>query len=111
MLLPFVNGDRHRHEHSKMLALFLAGCPLFVLLSISTEGLFYAAYAAVLVLWLAVETAVRGPVEKAAEKAAEEGAVYRPKMEDVRIALFFLFFVQVGFFGTGKWVLRTSERV
>jgi phosphatidylinositol glycan class N len=98
ILLPFVNGDRHQHEHSKMLALFLAACPLFVLLSISTEGLFYAAYAAVLFLWLAVETAVRGPVEK----ANEEAAVYRPRMEDVRIALFFLFFVQVGFFGTGK---------
>ena len=25
-------------------------------------------------------------------------------MDDLRIALFFLFFVQVGFFGTGKYV-------
>lgn len=28
--------------------------------------------------------------------------VYRFETDDLRIALFFLFFVQVGFFGTGK---------
>jgi hypothetical protein len=100
LLLPFVHGDAHAHAQSKLLALFLAGCPLFVLLAISTEGLFYAAYAAVLALWLAVEGAVRG-----AAADGERGEAYRPRMDDVRVALFFLFFVQVGFFGTGKWVI------
>lgn len=41
------------------------------------------------------------------EKEKSENEVkrgYVPSLEDVRIALFFLFFVQVGFFGTGKCV-------
>jgi phosphatidylinositol glycan class N len=108
------SANVHVHEQSKILSLFLAFCPLFVILSISTEGLFYVTYSTILVLWIAVETSSR-PVSQGTMKQLDSQdklrvkrtviSVYRPQADDLRIALFFLFFVQVGFFGTGKWVL------
>lgn len=105
------SANVHVHEQSKILSLFLAFCPLFVILSISTEGLFYVTYSTVLVLWIAVETSSRTDsrdTTKQLDSGEKSGAkravirVYRPQADDLRIALFFLFFVQVGFFGTGK---------
>lgn len=91
-------------------------------MSICAEGLFYVAYCATLFVWVEVEAAVRaaqlresghqtsnlvgsevGGIERNNEskkKLHEDD--YKLRMEDVRIALFFLFFVQVAFFGTGK---------
>jgi phosphatidylinositol glycan class N len=100
--LPFVRVQ-HPHYLSKLLSLCLTFCPVFVILSISTEGLFYAAYCSVLVLWVAVEAAVREPdAQPGQERKDWRHDVYRPRADDMRIALFFLFLVQVGFFGTGK---------
>ena len=42
---------------------------------------------------------------KKATNGRDQGSGWNPRglsRDDVRIALFFLFFVQVGFFGTGK---------
>jgi phosphatidylinositol glycan class N len=62
-----------------------------------------------LYLWTLVEEGARPQKAKYRTKANEDEAVYgsgwnprRLSLDDVRIALFFLFFVQVGFFGTGK---------
>lgn len=92
----------------RILSYFLAFSVCFVILSISVEGLFYAAYSVTLYVWTAVEVAVR----KARTNKSESGSraefqgsrdvVYVPQADDLRIAVFFLFFVQVGFFGTGK---------
>jgi phosphatidylinositol glycan class N len=81
-------------------------------LSISTEGLFYVSYCATLYLWTLVEEDARPEKVKyrAAAAAGDDesercGSGWNPRrlsLDDVRIALFFLFFVQVGFFGTGK---------
>jgi GPI ethanolamine phosphate transferase 1 len=60
------------------------------------------AYSSVLVLWVAVEATIRGSDAKNDRRKEMDHGVYRPRADDVRIALFFLFFVQVGFFGTGK---------
>lgn len=95
--LPFVYPVRHISPSSKILVFFLAFAVCFVILSISVEGLFYTAYAAVLVCWIEVEAVLRDG--KALE--SREGS-YRPRADDLRIAVFFLFFVQVAFFGTGK---------
>jgi hypothetical protein len=35
--------------------------------------------------------------------------MYTLEVDDVRIALFFLFFVQIAFFGTGKYVTRVGS--
>jgi len=98
-----------RTAEGRLLTYFLSFSPCFVVLSIRAEGLFYLSYCATLYLWTLVEEDVRLR-EKTREKAREkEGKYYgsrwnprRLSLDDVRIALFFLFFVQVGFFGTGN---------
>ena len=95
---------------------FLGFGPCFVILSISEEGLFYVAYSITLVHWIQVERTVRlGNRRETCQPRNEDmingkvnGKTFRRTREysfqwdDVRTALFFLFFVQVGFFGTGK---------
>jgi len=112
---------KHRSPHSKILSYFLAFSACFVILSISVEGLFFLSYSALLVVWVEVEVAIRPSLSRTgrateAERGGEGGtdgttpgktttarvACYRPRADDLRIALFFLFFVQVAFFGTGN---------
>ncbi|VDC04688.1 unnamed protein product [Peniophora sp. CBMAI 1063] len=96
--------------NAKILVYFLAFCPCFVILSIRTEGLFYVSYCGTLWLWIQTEAAVRSASpqqEKSSPRTPQEEDVlnWNPgqlMLDDVRIALFFLFFVQVGFFGTGN---------
>ncbi|KAJ7665103.1 Phosphatidylinositolglycan class N-domain-containing protein [Mycena polygramma] len=99
-ILPFLSRVRHDSPNSKLLMYFLAFGPCFVILSISVEGLFYVAYSLTLVTWIAVEKSLRGDLERI--KKSKSVQQYRFQPDDIRIALFFLFFVQVGFFGTGN---------
>lgn len=91
---------------------FLGFGPCFVILSISEEGLFYVAYSITLVNWIQVERIMRFGSRRDTRRprdrdtangnAVERTGEYAFQWDDVRTALFFLFFVQVGFFGTGK---------
>ena len=121
-LFPFVYPAKHHTPHSKILSYFLAFSACFVILSISVEGLFFLSYSALLVVWVEVEVAIRpstsrtdkptevpaegrggtSGVAMAGETKARVVAKYQPRTDDLRIALFFLFFVQVAFFGTGN---------
>lgn len=122
---------------SKLQRYFLAFGPLFVLLSISTEGLFYAAFSFTLYMWVEVEGKLFHLVEEPARKQVVTKRVTRDRGwraealsrslgedstentrpqktahianqprglvgSDVRRAVFFLFFVQVGFFGAAN---------
>ncbi|KAG9310904.1 Phosphatidylinositolglycan class N-domain-containing protein [Chiua virens] len=102
-LYPFVSHVRHSSPRSKIITFFLAFSVCFVVLSISIEGLFYSAFTCNLLLWIDVEAAIRKPLSvngPAPKNAHSDG--YHFQADDVRIALFFLFFVQVAFFGTGN---------
>jgi phosphatidylinositol glycan class N len=91
-----------RTAEGRMLTYFLSFCPCFVVLSIHAEGLFYLSYCMTLYLWTLVEEDVR---PKKPVNDRDRGSGWNPRRlnrDDVRIALFFLFFAQVGFFGTGK---------
>jgi phosphatidylinositol glycan class N len=98
-----------RTAEGRLLTYFLAFCPCFVILSISAEGLFYVSYCTTLYLWTLVEEDARPEKIKYRAMTNDDESKYgsgwnlrRLSLDDVRIALFFLFFVQVGFFGTGK---------
>jgi phosphatidylinositol glycan class N len=101
---------------------FLGFSPLFIILSISVEGLFFVSYTLTLLLWVEVERIVRAE-RRADEKvrllkkdvenhkaSVSQSLTYDFQLDDLRIALFFLFFVQVGFFGTGKYVVSRDFR-
>ncbi len=102
---------------------FLACAPCFIILSISAEGLFFVSYSATLVAWVQVERLVRSSQDSARlavvsrdSKGHRDGkstgtSHNEIQSSDSRIALYFLFFVQVGFFGPGKYVHLTVESV
>lgn len=98
--LPFISCGNHHTVFSKFLLYFLGFGPCFVILSISVEGLFYVAYSLTLVAWVMVESVVRNGSPR--PNFLKVNKVYHFREDDLRIALFFLFFVQVGFFGTGN---------
>ena len=80
------------------LTLFLGLSVCFIILSISVEGLFYCSYAATLAIWADAEAMLRDYTKTT--KARTQGTTLQ--LDDLRIAIFFLLFVQVAFFGTGK---------
>ncbi|KAF8180205.1 Phosphatidylinositolglycan class N-domain-containing protein [Pholiota molesta] len=106
-ILPFTFKSGIHTRYSKILMYFLGFGPCFVILSISVEGLFFVAYSITLIAWVQIESLLRpGLVSQKSGKPNERNfgqvAAYNFQMDDLRIALFFLFFVQVGFFGTGN---------
>ncbi|KAH9482188.1 GPI ethanolamine phosphate transferase 1 [Psilocybe cubensis] len=126
-VFPFMVRTKVHTKYSKILMYFLGFGPCFVILSISVEGLFFVAYSAVLVAWIQVEKAVRlshsGHADSISANSkgqdaskdrtgktnlAQAAVAHKFQMDDLRIALFFLFFVQVGFFGTGKLCILRS---
>ncbi|RDB20194.1 GPI ethanolamine phosphate transferase 1 [Hypsizygus marmoreus] len=98
--LPFTSRGSHHTPFSKFLVYFLGFGPCFVILSISVEGLFYVTYSAVLAAWVVIESIVRNGSSRPV--ASGQKKIYDFQPDDLRMALFFLFFVQVGFFGTGN---------
>ena len=82
--------------------LFLGFGVCFVTLSISVEGLFYLAFSITLALWIEVEAMLRSPVASTDGFDRKATKLYTYQADDLRIALFFLFFVQTAFFGIGK---------
>ncbi|KAF8439955.1 Phosphatidylinositolglycan class N-domain-containing protein [Boletus edulis BED1] len=102
-LFPFIFQVQHSSPRFKIMTCFLAFSVCFVVLSISIEGLFFSAFTCNLLLWIDVEAAVRktsGANGSMPKEVRSDG--YNFQADDVRIALFFLFFVQVAFFGTGN---------
>lgn len=98
-LIPFACGQMCLTPSSKLLLYFFGLSPCFIILSISVEGLFYVSYVANLTAWIITESIVR---KGSLHLKTEQEKIYKFKFDDLRIALFFLFFVQVGFFGIGN---------
>ncbi|KAK7059142.1 Glycosyl phosphatidyl inositol anchor synthesis [Paramarasmius palmivorus] len=99
-VLPFAAPIKHESADSKFLMHFLGLGPLFIILSISDEILFFVSYSITLYLWTEVEKSLAETTRDL--KGTQSLSTYRFKTDDVRIVLFFLFFVQVAFFGTGN---------
>lgn len=97
--IPFLLKPLHLDPQVRIQMMFLGFAVCFVLLSISVEGLFYSFFTATLHMWTEVEAALRAARPAQPNKQVEG---YHLGADDVRIAVFFLFFVQVAFFGTGK---------
>jgi phosphatidylinositol glycan class N len=70
--------------------------PIFVILSIREEGIFYTTFALLVCTWADLEPTV------ASEKPLSKHGTRSLRFDDARLALTFLFFVQVAFFGAGK---------
>ncbi|KAG0324194.1 Glycosyl phosphatidyl inositol anchor synthesis [Dissophora globulifera] len=130
--IPFVYGARSsQHYLLRMVVIYLSFAPIFILLSISYEAIFYFFLSATLLSWLMLERKIYSASEMQplsdslnAEKrtmssssaAASSGSgsssssstvsIDYPTRglspKDARPAVFFLFFINVAFFGTGN---------
>uniref|UniRef100_A0A0W0FGJ7 GPI ethanolamine phosphate transferase 1 n=1 Tax=Moniliophthora roreri TaxID=221103 RepID=A0A0W0FGJ7_MONRR len=98
--IPFLAPVQHDSADSKFLMHFLGLGPLFIILSLSDEVFFFVSYSITLYLWTEVEKSLAETIRDS--KGTTNLSTYQFKTDDVRIVLFFLFFVQVGFFGTGN---------
>ncbi|KDN39625.1 PigN-domain-containing protein [Tilletiaria anomala UBC 951] len=106
LTFPFAYGLRvdkksgnHQPPVQRIAITIFAFAPLFILLSIRDEALFFGSFALLLAAWTRIEGLLY------AERAGTSGGSRGPRLlakEDVRIALFFLFFLHVAFFGTGN---------
>ncbi|KAI9061844.1 PigN-domain-containing protein [Trametes sanguinea] len=114
---PFVAPLPRSSPHGRVLALFLGVGACFVWLAIGPEGLFHVAYSLTLCLWVEVETVLGADTHSVTKVSSSSSSsnngmqggsgrsssgAYRPRLRDLRIALFWLIFVQLGFFGNGK---------
>ncbi|KAI9710266.1 MAG: Glycosyl phosphatidyl inositol anchor synthesis [Bogoriella megaspora] len=135
--VPFLHGlEPNNHYLHRLMVIFLSFCPLFIILTISYEGLFYFVFFSTLVCWVRLEHLIyqhvnttpppiksngfatdktdTSPVEELnplqpALAAANDRIIaitnddYRSlSLTDARIALFFFFLLQSGFFSTGN---------
>ncbi|KAF2199199.1 PigN-domain-containing protein [Delitschia confertaspora ATCC 74209] len=120
LTVPFLHGLRpNNHYIHRLMVIFLAFAPSFIILTISYEGLFYFAFCMCLFSWVRLEhhiyqhnasqttanpspeTSSNGsaPAPPSSQKKGEYRAL---TLADARIALFFLFLLQSGFFSTGN---------
>ncbi|GAA5979983.1 hypothetical protein JCM10908_001489 [Rhodotorula pacifica] len=107
--LPFLHGrPRGQPFLERLSVLLFAFGPVFVILSLSYEALFYAVYASALVTWMFVESrlaAFEGS-SKITDGNDKMNGVSAAKsdlqLSHVRVSLFFLAFFNLGFFGCGN---------
>lgn len=97
LVVPFLHflGSDAKDYRLRLLIIFLAFGPTFVILTISWEGFFYVCFFAILVVWIELETQMRD-----ARVTASTRADLTPG--DFRMALFTFFMSQIGFFGIGN---------
>lgn len=124
IVLPFSHRlSPNKHYLHRLVIIFLTFSPSFILLTISYEGLFYFAFCFTLLAWVRLEHALQ--VHQASQQTSStamasangvaitstssastnlhpETTFRTLALPDFRRALFFLFFLQSGFFSTGN---------
>lgn len=110
--MPFAHRlEPNNNYMHRLTMMFLTCAPTFVILTISYEGLFYVGYVVTLLAWVRLEYSVNAfntEKDAAAATSSKKDKVvsasgYRPlQLSDARIALFFMFLLQSGFFSTGN---------
>ncbi|GAA6022972.1 hypothetical protein JCM10207_007734 [Rhodosporidiobolus poonsookiae] len=103
-LLPLIHGRPRAQPYLERLAvLLLSFAPAFILLSLSYEALFYAVFCVALVAWSSVEASLARQDEIKAKADGQEGLEEgQLGTKHIRVALFFLAFLHLGFFGVGN---------
>ena len=127
LAVPFLHGlQPNSHYIHRLVVIFLAFAPSFIVLTISYEGLFYFAFCLCLFSWVRLEHHVYSYTASRSSKAVSsptetpnplkpvlasasnrltslKSGNYRAlNLADARISLFFLFFLQSAFFSTGN---------
>ncbi|KAF2430990.1 GPI ethanolamine phosphate transferas-like protein [Tothia fuscella] len=126
LAVPFLHGlQPSKHYLHRLLVIFLAFSPMFIILTISYEGLFYFAFCMTLLTWVRLEHHIYAytsgtsnlnsspkselsPLKPALAStkdrlnALSAGKYRALTLSDARISLFSLFLLQSAFFSTGN---------
>jgi phosphatidylinositol glycan class N len=120
LLMPFFHRFQpNNHYLHRLMVIFLTFSPVFVILTISFEGIFYLGFSITLITWVRLEHSVyvftksKEVATKNSNGAAVNGAPALPTslssspyrsltLTDARITLFFLTLLQSAFFSTGN---------
>ncbi|KAI9028591.1 Phosphatidylinositolglycan class N-domain-containing protein [Hyaloraphidium curvatum] len=112
MLVPFtrlpilgLSDNAHDvHYLFRLVTVFLAFAPCYVLLTISYEALFYGVFCAGLLSWLLLEQCAHEATkaDNASATAGADPTIRSMRYSDLRISLVFLVFLISAFFGTGN---------
>jgi phosphatidylinositol glycan class N len=113
--MPLLHGrPRGQPFLERLSVLLFAFGPVFIILSLSYEAIFYAVYAAALVIWMLVESALaafeggsvasKGDISHAHQAKNGHKMISGSELQlsHVRVSLFFLAFFNLGFFGCGN---------
>ncbi|ESZ95716.1 phosphatidylinositolglycan class N [Sclerotinia borealis F-4128] len=121
LVMPFLHRlQPNNHYLHRLMIIFLTFAPIFVILTISYEGLFYLAFSATLITWVLLEHGIYSYTNKAS--IVKTNGVPVPKfpaslssspfrsltLTDARISLFFLILLQSAFFSTGNMASVSS---
>lgn len=106
-LLPFLHGrPEGQSPLTRLSILMLSFGPAFVILSLSYETIFYCVFCCSLLSWMGMETSlisrtkiVKKDDDSQVEEDEEEGRI---TLDTVRVSVFFLSFLHLGFFGVGN---------
>ncbi|KAH0608651.1 uncharacterized protein H6S33_001785 [Morchella sextelata] len=100
--VPFLHGIRPQSYYfHRLVVIFLTFSPMFVVLTISYEGLFYVVFCLTLVAWVRLEHKIYLHSHRpTSTPMADEWRSLT--LADSRVALFFFFLIQIAFFGTGN---------
>ncbi|PNS16298.1 hypothetical protein CAC42_6405 [Sphaceloma murrayae] len=111
LILPFAHSlQPHTHYIHRLMVIFLSFSPMFIILTISYEGLFYLIFSLTLVTWVRLEHRIYNQtlspgrnISSPAQAAKHPISSFRAlTIADARIALFFLYLLQSAFFSTGN---------
>ncbi|KAM0793098.1 hypothetical protein ACM66B_000579 [Microbotryomycetes sp. NB124-2] len=106
VLTPILHGrPRGQPFMERLLVLLFAFAPAFVILSLSYETLFYSTLCTTLVVWLQLECTLaeaRRPKSVSITTQASHVQHANITSDHIRIALFFLAFLHISFFGVGN---------
>ena len=123
LVVPFLHAlSPQDHYLHRLVVVFLTFGPMFIILTISYEGLFYFSIAITLVSWVRLEHRIHQNFSSSTENEAELTSPLDPALtaakdretalkagdyrsltlSDARICLFFLYLLQSAFFSTGN---------
>jgi phosphatidylinositol glycan class N len=113
LIMPFLHRlQPNNHYQHRLMVIFLTFSPIFVILTISYEGLFYIGFCVTLITWVRLEHSAY-TYEKPKTNTITNGAAAAPAsltsspfrsltLSDARVSLFFLTLLQSAFFSTGN---------
>ncbi|KAI8987038.1 GPI ethanolamine phosphate transferase 1 [Pilobolus umbonatus] len=94
-LFPFVyRGPSNEYYLARLLNICFAFGPMMTLLSISYELLFYVCFCSTVLIWLNLEISLYRQSMYSTRRTL--------RSSDIQAVLFFIFFINVAFFGTGN---------